>query len=177
MKKNNIILGLACAFLVLAVASLFITISVQVITTLSICSLLFSIAQVIQSYIDEKGTEEKAKFDALVELNNIEIDDDWKLMFKNHLPWLKTDKKEKTLRIISCVIECASVVVLVCGLVVPLSVFENEKIGTACTIGSFSAIFLSIWLTGIIRSNTKQWNELQMFGIAQRKDKKDIEEK
>lgn len=177
MKKNNIILGLACAFLVLSVISLFVSIPVQVITTLSICSLLFSIAQAIQSYIDEKGTADKAMFDAAVELGNVEIPDEWKLMFKNHLSWFKPDNKEKTLVIISRIIESASIVVLICGLVIPLRVFENEKIGTACTIGSFSAIFLSIWMTGIIRSNAKQWNELQMFGIAQRRDKKDIEEK
>lgn len=169
MKKNNIILGLACAFFALSVASLFISISIQVITTLSICSLLFSIAQAIQSYMSEKGKEDSAMFDAVVELGNVEITDDWKLMFKNHLSWFKTGKKEKRLSIISLIIECASIIVLVCGLVIPIPFFNNEKIGTACTVGSFSAIFFSIWLTGIIRSNAKQWNELQMFGIAQKK--------
>lgn len=177
MKKNNIILGLACGFLVLAVVSFFVPISIQVITTLSVCSLLFSIAQAIQGYLSEKGAEDYAMFEAVAEIGNLEITDEWKLMYKNHLSWFKTSKKEKILTIISRIIECVSIIVLICGLVIPLPVFENEKIGTACTIGSFSAIFLSIWLTGNIRSNAKQWNELQMFGIAQKSNNKDAQER
>lgn len=165
MKKSNIVLGLACGFFLVALLSFYIDISVQVITTLSISSLLFSIAQAIQGFLSEKKNEHKAMLEAFDQVANMNITKDWMLFYKKYVPELNAGKKEKMLKIISTIIECTSIVVLVCGLVIPLPIFENQKIGTFCTVSSFSAIFLSIWLTTIIHNKLQMWDDIILFSM------------
>ena len=77
MKKINFALGVGIGFVALAVVSLFFNILVQVITTLSICSLFLTIAQTIQSFIDVRDKEEQQKFDCFKDFGNFQIDKKW----------------------------------------------------------------------------------------------------
>ena len=58
------------------------------------------------------------------------------------------------------ILEGLSVVVLLVGLIVPLKIFEYEWVSNLFTFLSFSFLFFSIWLVGIIKDRINLWNEL-----------------
>ena len=174
MKKNSIVFGLACGFMILAVVSVFVNISVQIITTLSICSLLFSLSQAIRSFLDEKSQEYMAQMEAYGEMGNVDIPKEWKLMLKKYSPQFFNNKKTKIMNCVSNIVECSAVVVLICGLALPLQIFANEKIASICTICSFAMIFFSIWLVGIVQTRLQQWQDIQMFVMMQNQGKNNL---
>lgn len=165
MNKNNIVLGLACGFFALAVLSLFMDISVQIISTLSICSLLFSVAQALQSFLNEREKENKALFEAIDQAGNMNIPKENMLFIQKYFSDFITDKKTKAFKIITDGLECLSIIILICGLVIPMPFLQNERTGTFCTIGSFSAIFVSIWLVAKVHIRLQKWNDVQLFSL------------
>ena len=82
MKKSNIALGMSIGFVFLAIISCFIDISVQVITTLSLCSLLFTVSQTIQSFITEYDEEQRHKFDLFKTMGTFQVDEKWEMVYK-----------------------------------------------------------------------------------------------
>ena len=98
MKKGNIALGLTIGFAALGVISCFFGVSVQILTTLSICSLLITISQTLQSLIAIRDEEEKQKFDCIKKMGNFQIDEKWDFFYKKYLHFWNNDKKSCFLR-------------------------------------------------------------------------------
>lgn len=165
MKKSNIALGMSIGFGILAVISCFVDVSIQVITTLSLCSLLFTIAQTIQSFITEYGEEQRHKFDLFKTMGNFQVDDKWDLVYKKYWSIWTDDKKQKRIRLASNIVEASAFVVLLIGLIVPIKWFEYEWVGNLCTFLSFSFLFFSVWLVGFVRNRTELWTELRMLNM------------
>lgn len=80
MIKNNMPLGICAGFVILAFCSCFFEVPTQTITTLSICSLLFTISQALQSFLTMRDEELKTRFDANKILNNVDIDEKLELL-------------------------------------------------------------------------------------------------
>lgn len=165
MKKSNIALGMSIGFGILAVVSCFVNISIQVITTLSLCSLLFTIAQTIQSFITEYDEEQRHKFDLFKTMGNFQVDDKWDLVYKKYWSIWTDDKKQKRIRHASNIVEVSAFVVLLIGLIVPIKWFEYEWVGNLCTFLSFGFLFFSVWLVGFVRNRTELWTELRMLNM------------
>ena len=165
MKKGNIALGLTIGFAALGVISCFFGVSVQILTTLSICSLLITISQTLQSLITIRDEEEKKKFDCVKKMGNFQFDEKWDYFYKKYWHFWNNDKKAKILKIIGNIVEVISVVILLLGLIVPLKMFEYEWVSNLCTFLSFSFLFFSIWLVGIIKDRINLWNELLVMSM------------
>ena len=165
MKKINFALGIGIGFVALAVVSLFFNIPVQVITTLSICSLFLTIAQTIQSFIDVRDKEEQQKFDCFKDFGNFQIDKKWDYLYKKYLHIWTDNKRVKVIKITSNVLEIASIVVLILGLSIPLNFFEQEWVSNFCALLSFALLFFNIWLVGIVKNRIELWNEVRVINM------------
>ena len=165
MKKSNIALGMGIGFVLLAIISCFMDISVQVLTTLSLCSFLLTISQTIQSFISECDEEQRQKFDLIKTMGNFQIDEKWQMVYKKYLSIWTEGKKEKYIRLTSNIVESLAFVVLLLGLIIPISWFEYEWVGNLCTFLSFAFLFFSVWLAGVVRKRTEMWTELQMINL------------
>ncbi len=160
MKKSNIALGITISFAALGIISCFFEISVQILTTLSICSFLITIAQTLQNFITIRDEEEQKKFDCVKQMNNFKFDEKWDYFYKKYWHFWNNDKKAKILKVVGNMLEVFSVMVLLLGLIVPLKIFEYEWVSNLFTFLSFSFLFFSIWLVGIIKDRINLWNEL-----------------
>lgn len=165
MKKSNILLGMCISFIFLAIISFFVKISAQIITTLSICSLLFTAAQTIQSFLTECDKENRQKFELFKDMGNIHIDKKWDYIYKKYLPLWIDDKKQKHMKSASNILEIIAFIILLPGLIVPLSCFEYEWVNDFCTFLSFSFLFLSIWLVEKVRNRAELWSEIQLMNM------------
>lgn len=165
MKKSNIVFGMGIGFVLLSIFSCFVDISVQAITTLSLCSLLLTIAQTIQSIVSEYDEEQRQKFDLIKSMGNFQVDEKWAMIWRKYWPTLTDEKKQKFIRLTSNIVEVLAFVVLLLGLVIPIKWFECEWIGNLCTFLSFAFLFFSVWLAGIVRNRTDRWAELRMINL------------
>ena len=176
MKKINFALGVGIGFVALAIASLLFNIPVQVITTLSICSLFLTIAQTIQSFIDVRDKEEQQKFDCFKDFGNFQIDEKWDYIYKKYLHIWTNNKRVKLIKITSNVLEIASIVILIFGLSIPLTFFEQEWVSNFCTLLSFALLFFNIWLVGIVKNRIELWNEIRLINMLLKNNNPDNKE-
>lgn len=175
MKKSNIVLGLSIGFAILAVISCFINISIQTIVTLSICSLLFTAAQTIQSFVSESDEETQKKYDCFKELGNFKIDEKLDYVYKKYSHVWFSDKKRKYLIILGNILEIFAFIILLLGLIIPISIFEYKWITDLCTFLSFSLLFLNIWLVEKIKSRASSWCDIKFINMFL-KENKDTED-
>ena len=63
MNRENIVLGFAAGFFLLAVISPFVGISTQIVTVISLSSALFALAQAIENNLAAEDEERKKMFD------------------------------------------------------------------------------------------------------------------
>ena len=177
MKKSNVSLGMSIGFTVLAIVSCFVEIPVQIVTTLSICSLLFTAAQAIHSFISECDEENMEKFELFKDMGNFKIDKKWDFVYKKYLSLWTNNKKQKAIEIISNIMEILAFIILLFGLIVPLKWFEKEWVSNLCTFMSFGFLFFSIWLVEIVKKRTKVWNELRLMYMLLKDNSENSEEK
>lgn len=165
MKTNNSAIGISIGFFALAILSFWTNVSIQNISVFSLCSLLFSIAQALESYINSKASESKAMIRAMDKLSNWNLTEVWKFIYEEYSYPYNAGRKDRILLYTSNIVECASFVVLILGLTRPISLFEHEEIGTFCTIASFSILFFSFWLVGRVEKNSQMWKDLTLIGM------------
>lgn len=165
MKSENVALGFAVGSFFLAILSFFLPISVQILTTFSAFSMLFSLSQALRNYLKEKGTEHKAQFDAYSKVGNVNMDEATMLLFRKYPDSFIPNKCEKRLKWVANIVECLSFAVFILGLVIPIPFFNNPHIGTTCTILSFTFLFVSIWLVGYVQERSRQWEDIQIYAM------------
>lgn len=164
MKKENILLGICIAFGLLGLLSVWVDISIQMQTTLSIFSLLFTIAQALQNIISRKQAVYEKTLETLNVTTNSNIDPLQLQMFCKWFPSSQNSKWDTFFTQSGNITEILAYVILILGLSVPLPFFDNAKISTTFSLLSFSVLFLSILLNDIYEKRIKKWNDIQIFG-------------
>lgn len=165
MNKSNLALGISIGLIVLAAVSCFVEISAQVLTALSISSLLFTASQTMHSFLATKSEENQKIFEMFKSAGQIQLDEKWDLFYKNYLDLWSNGKKEKTIKVVGNILEIIACTILIVGLAVPIKIFNDAWIGELCTYLSFGILFLSIWIMEFSRRKIKLWGELQVFSI------------
>lgn len=163
LKQNNISLGLGVGFIVLAIYAYFFEISPQILVTISLCSLLFTVSQTIQNFLSIKEKESETKIDVMSKVQKCDMDEWWMLFAQKYAHLFLSTKNERYLKKIGEMLEIASFVVLICGFVIPIKAFENTALGNLCTLLSFGLLFFSIWLVEISRGEIQKWKEIKLF--------------
>lgn len=163
MNKENVILGFAVGFLVLSAVSLFTEISTQILAVLSLSSLLFAAAQIFENNLAITSEERKMQLDELNQNKELDLDAETILFLKKYHQELFPTKKAKADQIIAKALECASIIILVVGLTVPLQMFNNESISRASTIGAFGFVFLNMWQMEKSRKKFQDLEYIQLF--------------
>lgn len=163
LKQNNISLGLGIGFVILAVLCLFFEISPQILATISLCSLLFTVSQTIQNFLSFKEKESETKIDVMSKVQKCDMDERWILFAQRYSHLFLSSKNEHYLKKIGEALEIASFIVLICGFVIPIKALENTSLGNLCTLLSFGLLFFSIWMVEISRSEIQKWKEIKLF--------------
>lgn len=176
MNRKNIILGFAVGFFVLSVLSLFVVVSTQVLTALSLSSLLLAFAQTFENNLTMEDEEQKKKVDALNLANNLNLNNDFLFFLKKYNQELFPTPKFKRYQFITKILECVAIAVLVVGLVIPIKAFEVECISRASTIGSLGFLFLSIWQIESSKEKVQAWDAIQFLGIILQNTNANVEQ-
>ena len=168
--RTNSALGFSVSFFALAILSTMIDVSVQILSILSLCSLLFAISQAIDSFVNKRASEYKAMIGAIDKLGNWNLTEVWRFIYEEYSYPYNAGWKDKIILHIAGVVECLAYIVLILGLVMPIPIFENERIGTICTISSFSILFFSFWLSAKSEKNSQLWKDLTLVGMLLQKE-------
>lgn len=163
MNRENVVLGFALGFFALAFIALFICVSTQILTVLSLSSLLLAAAQIFENNLAIKNEERKMQLEELNQTKELNLDSKTISFLKKYQQVLFPTQKAKFNQIIAKMLECASIVILVVGLSIPLQIFENENISGASTIGAFGCIFLSTWQIEKSRKKLQDLEYIQLF--------------
>ena len=146
MRKNNLALYIAIGLAGLAVISLRTCINQQITTSLSIATLLFTIAQTVESKENYMDEDMQNAVDVANKVGNFNYNDEMMMFFKT---WMKYDasntkKKwmERTVIVINCV---AFIVCAVCR-------FCNSYINTRSTkYGRINSVYSIAFFKYLVR--------------------------
>ena len=166
MRRNHIALYLSISFTALSAFVFFIDIPHRIFAAISLSSLFYAIAQVSKSYVNYKFDDLNARIDAYSTAKLIDIDEQFRLIFKKALPMLHQPKKAKALNFITCVFELLGVVTMVLGIIIPIPALENEKVSAVSTVLSYAGVFLSISLVEKSAERKEQWELVQLFSLS-----------
>lgn len=163
MKRRSISIYIAIGLMGLFIASLFIKIEPQVIVGLSIVTLLFTIAQMLDSQVNFWNEDLQNIVNIYNNIGNFNISPENLLLTKAMFRYMDQPKRLKFMRILAAVLYCISFVILFVVFVVPLNI--SERIGTSVTILSAALLFLSIWIVDKQQERKAQWNEVEMIAL------------
>lgn len=93
MNKENVVLGFAIGFFLLALISPFAGISTHILTVISLSSALFALAQAIENNLAAGDEERKKMFDVFSQANN--LSKEWLLFGQRYSHELFSTKTEK----------------------------------------------------------------------------------
>lgn len=163
MNKENVILGFSIGFFILATISFFVDISTQILTVLSLSSLLFSFAQIFENRLLIKDEERKTQLDTLNQSKGLNLSNETLSFLKKYHQELFPSPKVRNNQIIVKILECISISILVIGLSIPVQIFENESIARASTIGAFGFMFLNMCQIEKSRKKSQDLEYIQLF--------------
>lgn len=163
MKKRNVSINIFVGLLVLSIAALYVEIEPKTIVGLSMATLLFTIAQMLDSQVSFWNDDLQNQVDVYNNIGNFNLSPQNLLFFKILAKYQNPPKKQKIMHWIASTLYSVAFIILLLAFVAPISI--NEKIGTSVTILSSSLIFLSIWLVNKQQERKEQWNEVQIAAI------------
>lgn len=163
MRKNDIALHISIGLLCLAILSALIPIRQSIVAAISLATLLFTIAQAIDSYLVSSYDNIKESIDVFQQFGNINLSEKEMAFFRVYMKY-DDSNKNKALRWISMGLNSLAFAVLFIGLVVPISL--PEKAGATVTIFSAALLFFSLWLLEKQKRCKEQWEELRMLALA-----------
>lgn len=170
MKRNDIALHIAIGLAVLAIISLFMQIGQGIAVGISAATLLFTIAQTIESRLSYLNDDTETAVDVADKAGLMNMSAENVMMFKALLKYDTSDKKKKSLRLLSTAFNCLAFAILFASFVIPISV--SEKVSSAITIASASILFISLWFVEKQRCRKDQWNEVLMLSMLQHSESK-----
>lgn len=163
MKNRSMSIYIAIGLIGLFVASFFIEIEAQIIVGLSIATLLFTIAQMLDARVNFWNEDLQNQVDIYNNVGNYNLSPENVLLAKTMFRYMDQPKKQKFMKKLATVLYCVSFVILFIAFVVPLNISEN--VGTSITILSSALLFFSIWITDKQQERKSQWDEVQMIAM------------
>lgn len=163
MKNRSMSIYIAIGLIGLFIASFLVEIEAQVVVGLSIATLLFTIAQMLDAQVCFWNEDLQNQVDIYNNVGNYNLSPENVLLAKTMFRYMDQPKKQKFMKILATVLYCVSFLILFIAFVVPLHI--SEKVGTSITILSSSLLFFSIWITDKQQERKSQWDEVQMIGM------------
>lgn len=163
MRKNNIALYIAIGLAGLSIISFWFSINQQTATSLSIATLLFTIAQTIESKANYMDEDMQSAVDVANRVGNFNFDDEMMVLFKTWMKYDTSNVKKKWMERVVIVINCAAFIVLFVGFAIPIQI--PSQLSTAVSILSTALLFLSIWFVDKQQQRKEQWNEVLMLSL------------
>lgn len=163
MKKRNVAINISVGLVVLSFAALYVEIEPKTIVGLSMATLLFTIAQMLDSQVSFWNDDLQNQVDVYNNIGNFNLSPQNLLVFKILSKYQNPPKKQKIMHWIASTLYSVAFIILLLGFAAPISI--SEKVGTNVTILSSSLIFLSIWLVDKQQERKEQWNEVQIAAI------------
>ena len=180
MKSRNISIYMAIGLVGLFISSFFIKVEPPIIAGLSIATLLFTIAQILDSQVSFWNEDLQNQVDVYNNIGNFNLSPQNLLLAKIASKYQNPPKKQKIMHKIAGVLYSVAFIVLFLSFVVPINI--SERIGTSITVLSSSLLFFSIWLVDRQQERKAQWNEVQVVAMllrdanTQAEIKKELEE-
>lgn len=168
MKNRSMSIYIAIGLAALFITSFFVKIEPQIIVGLSIATLLFTIAQLLDSQISFWNEDLQNRMDAYNNIGNFNLSPQNRLFIKIVSKYQNPPKKQKLMRQIASVLYGVAFIVLFLSFVIPINI--SEKVGTSVTVLSSSLLFFSIWLVDKQQDRKAQWNEVQIAAMLIKDD-------
>ncbi len=159
--KQNVSLHIFIGLLGLGIASFFIHIEQSVIVFLSFATLLFTISQTINSYLNYKNEDLQKRIDTISKTQNLKLSEKNAIWLKKYVSYSELSIGKKILSFLSDSISSIAFVILFIGFVVPVQF--PEDIGNIATILSTAMLFLGIFMLDKQQYRKTQWEELIML--------------
>ena len=163
MKKNNIALYIAIGLTGLSIISLLVCINQQITASLSIATLLITIAQTIESNANYMDEDMQNAMDIANKVGNFNFNDEVMIFFKTWMKYDTSNIKKKWMERVVIPINCVASMVLFVGFAIPIKI--PDQLSTAVSILSTALLFLSIWLVDKQQQRKEQWNEVLMLSL------------
>lgn len=154
-----IALGLIGLFIV----SWFVDIEPQIIVGLSMATLFFTMAQMLDSQVRFWNDDFQNQVDVYNNIGEFNLDLKNLLFIKIFSKYQNPPKKQKIMRQLATILYSVAFVILFLAFVVPINI--NRKVGTSISILSTSLLFFSIWLVDKQQERKAQWDEVQMAAM------------
>lgn len=163
MKSRSMSIYIATGLVGLFIVSLFIEIEPQAIVGLSVATLFFTIAQLLDSQISFWNEDLKNQVDVFNNVGNFNLSPQNLLFVKIASKYQNPPKKQRIMQQIASILFGMAFIVLFLSFVVPINI--SEKVGTSVTVLSFSLLFFSIWLVDKQEERKAQWSEVQIAAM------------
>ncbi len=163
MRKNNLALYIAIGLAGLAIISLRTGINQQITTSLSIATLLFTIAQTVESKENYMDEDMQNAVDITNKVGNFNYTDETMMFFKAWMKYDTSNTKKKWMERAVIAINCVAFIVLFVGFAIPISI--PDQLSMAVSILSTALLFLSIWFVDKQQQRKEQWNEVLMLSL------------
>ena len=163
MKNRSISIYIAIGLGGLFIVSLFVEVQPQAVVGLSIATLLFTIAQLLDSQVSFWNEDIQNQVDVFNNIGNFNLSPQNLLFVKIASKYQTPPKKQKNMQRIATVLYSVAFIVLFLSFVVRISI--SEKVGTSVTVLSSSLLFFSIWLVDKQQERKAQWNEVQVAAM------------
>ena len=163
MRKNNIALYIAIGLSGLSIVSLLVCINQQITVSLSLATLLFTIAQTIESKANYMDEDMQNAMDVANKVGNFNFNDEMMVFFKAWMKYDTSNIKKKWMERAVIAINCVAFMVLFVGFAIPITI--PDQLSTAVSILSTALLFLSIWLVDRQQKRKEQWNEVLMLSL------------
>ena len=168
MKQNNIALYMAIGLACLSVTSFFVAINQSTIAMLSIATLLFSIAQAIESLLIYSLDNTRNSLEVNNKAGLINISEEMMAVMNLMVVNFNTDKKIKVLKTVSSGIYIIAFAVLFIGFAIPVRI--STQIVSAITIVSLAMVFISLWFVDKQQKRKEEWDQVLMMSLMLKND-------
>ena len=163
MKRNNMALYMAVGLTGLTIFSFWFCINQQITTSLSIATLLFTIAQTIESRANYMDEDMQNAMDIVNRVGNFNFNDEMMVFFKTQMKYDTSNVKKKWMERVVIAINCLAFMVLFVAFAIPIQI--PSQLNTAVSILSTALLFLSIWFVDKQQQRKEQWNEVLMLSL------------
>lgn len=163
MKSRNMSIYIALGLIGLFIVSWFVDIEPQIIVGLSMATLFFTMAQMLDSQVNFWNDDFQNQIDVYNNIGEFNLDSKNLLFIKIFSKYQNPPKKQKIMRQLATILYSVAFIILFLAFVVPINI--NRKVGTSISILSTSLLFFSIWLVDKQQERKAQWDEVQMAAM------------
>lgn len=163
MKSRNMSIYIALGLIGLFIVSWFVDIEPQIIVGLSMSTLFFTMAQMLDSQVNFWNDDFQNQIDVYNNIGEFNLDSKNLLFIKIFSKYQSPPKKQKIMRQLATILYSVAFIILFLAFVVPINI--NRKVGTSISILSTSLLFFSIWLVDKQQERKAQWDEVQMAAM------------